>query len=262
MYINTSHGESNISALRQLIRENPLGVLTTGILSATHPFLQSSHIPFLLDAGDDSSETALGVLRGHLARQNPQSKAIIENLKSSSSAAAEPAPPAFLEHEVLVLFTAEAHHYITPKFYTTTKPATEKVVPTWNYAAAQAYGRARVYYDSKAAETGEFLARAVRDLTDQCEGGVMGYSTGGAGAGEDGKEKAWKVDDAPDAYVKILQKNIIGIEIEITRLEGKFKMSQEMSKGDMVGVAEGLEKFGTPASVGVAAMVCTRTPDR
>jgi transcriptional regulator len=64
-----------------------------------------------------------------------------------------------LEQEVLVLFTATSHHYVTPKFYTETKPVTAKVVPTWNYSAVQGYGRATLYFDSKSDVTSEFLSK-------------------------------------------------------------------------------------------------------
>lgn len=125
--------------LRKLIQENPLGVLTTAIPSMSSPLLLSSHIPLILDVEDDTSETEMGRLRGHLARQNPQSTAIIESLQAMG------VTNSTLEHEVLVLFTAAAQHYVTPQFYTQTKPSTAKVVPTWNYAAVQAYGRATIY---------------------------------------------------------------------------------------------------------------------
>lgn len=236
MYIRAVHAESSLSVLRQLIRDNPLGLLTTAIKSETYPFLQSSHIPFVLDVDDEASETENGRLRGHLARQNPHSKAMIEELTSSPDGKSSQ----ILEQDVLVIFTAQ-HHYITPKFYTETKPATGKVVPTWNYAAAQVYGRAKVYFDAKAEETGEFLGKQIGDLTGHSEKHVMNHVGGD-------RPSDWKVTDAPERYVDILKKNIVGIEIEIDRLEGKFKMSQEMGKGDRDGVAEGL--YGLDTDVG------------
>ena len=56
---------------------------------------------------------------------------------------------------------------------------------------------------------------------------------------------AWEVSDAPTSYVELLKKSIIGIEIDIKRLEGKFKMSQESSKGDRQGVVNGFESLMT-----------------
>lgn len=103
---------------------------------------------------DEGSETELGRLRGHLARQNPQSKAIIEEINSLKSVSSS---TNVLEYDVLIIFTSPAHHYVTPKLYTETKPASGKVVPTWNYAAVQVYSRAKVFIDPKLAETSNFL---------------------------------------------------------------------------------------------------------
>ncbi|RKL32129.1 hypothetical protein BFJ72_g10709 [Fusarium proliferatum] len=241
MYIRAAHAEADLRVLRRLIHENPLGMLTTGIKSQTHSFLQSSHIPFLLDVKDESSETELGRLRGHLARQNPQSKAMIEHCTSN------PSLKNYLEDEVLVIFTKPAHHYVTPKFYTETKPANGKVVPTWNYAAAQVYGKARIYYENNG-ETSSFLGQAISDLTDHNERGAMGYTA----------ESQWKVSDAPEKYVELLKRNIIGIEIEVTKLEGKFKMSQEMGIGDREGVVKGFEGLGTEVADEIARVVKER----
>lgn len=249
MYIRDVHAERDLRVLRQLIHDNPLGLLTTGIQSATHPFLQTSHIPFLLDVEDETSETEVGRLRGHLARQNPQSKAIIEALTSA------PQPNNVLEHEVLVIFNAPTHHYITPKFYVESKPADGKVVPTWNYAAAQVYGKAKIFFDSSADETKAFLGKQISDLTHYNETKTMGY-TGGD------RPTEWKVTDAPERYVGLLQKNIIGIEIEIERLEGKFKMSQESPKVDREGVVEGLASIESDAAQGVARIVKYRSDQK
>lgn len=252
MYMRLAHAESSIPALRQLIKENPFGILTTGIASPNQSFLQSTHLPFLLDLEDDTSETELGVLRGHLARQNPQSKSIIASLqgtKPGSGTEPNPNPSAFLQHEVLVLFTAASHHYITTKFYKETKPTTGKVVPTWNYAAVQAYGKAKIFYDSRSDETTRFLTTQLHDLSEMCERGIMGYT------GQDGKEKPWTMAEAPEEFTSLLIKNIIGIEITIEKLEGKFKMSQELGKRDVEGVLEGLATINGDAAKGVSDMV-------
>ncbi|GJN74076.1 transcriptional protein [Purpureocillium lilacinum] len=246
MYLRGVHADATIPMLRQLIRDNPLGILTTAIRSKSYPTIQSSHIPFILDVKDDADESELGVLRGHLARQNPQSKAMMD------AAAQEPSAQNVLEDEVMVLFSAAAHHYVTPKFYTETKPSTGKVVPTWNYAAAQAYGKARIFYDSKADETGAFLSQQIHDLSKHAETSVMGYT----GAGD--RPGPWSVSDAPEPYIKLLQKNIIGIEITIERLEGKFKMSQEMQRGDRDGVIQGFENLGSEVGSQMADLVRER----
>lgn len=248
MYLRAIHADATIPMLRQLIRSNPLGVLTTSIPSKAYPKILSSHIPFILDVQDEDSETELGVLRAHLARQNPQSKTIIEEIQSRSTSS----KAQYLEEEVLVLFTSTTQHYVTPKFYTETKPNTGKVVPTWNYAAAQVYGRAKIYYDTKSAETSDFLSKQIDDLSQHAETSVMGYD------GTNGKPGAWKVADAPERFVELLRKNIIGIQIEIDRLEGKFKMSQEMGAGDQEGVIQGFGNLGSQVGLEMAQVVRER----
>ncbi|KAL4879385.1 hypothetical protein BJY04DRAFT_208718 [Aspergillus karnatakaensis] len=229
MYLRAVHAEAQIAVLHQLIRDNPLGILTTAIKSPLYPFIQSSHIPFILDVPETADGTlSNGVLRAHMAKQNPQAKALMEALaaqQEQGNASLE------LSEEVLILFNGPHHHYVTPKFYTETKPESGKVVPTWNYSAAQAYGKIKVYCDSKSEETSAYLQKQIEELSNQSETSIMGYSS------------PWKVSDAPVNYVDLLKKNIIGIEISIDRLQGKFKMSQEMGHGDRQGVIEGFERL-------------------
>ncbi|KAH6983824.1 putative FMN-binding domain-containing protein [Ilyonectria destructans] len=230
MYIRAAHAEADLRTLRRIVRDNPLGLFTTAISSPSFPFLQSSHIPFVLDVEDEGSETELGRLRGHLARQNPQSKAIIEEINSPKSVSSS---TNVLEHDVLIIFTSPAHHYVTPKFYTETKPASGKVVPTWNYAAVQVYGRAKVFIDPN-------------------ETSIMGYN------GQGDKPRPWKVTDAPENFVELLKKAIIGVEIDVQKMEGKFKMSQEMGNGDTDGVIQGFRSLGTDTGRQIADTVLQR----
>lgn len=245
MYIRPVHAEHDLPTLHTFIRENPLGVLTTAIESPTHHFLQSSHIPWILDVSADPSSARLGTLRGHIARANPQAKAMIADLTDGASQATAPK----LAKDVLVLFTAPVQqHYITPKFYTTTKPATGKVVPTWNYAAVQVYGRATVFCDATDADgaTDAFLSQQIRDLSHFAETNVMG------------RERPWAVDDAPESYVELLKKAIVGIEVEITDIAGRWKMSQELGAGDREGALQGFEGMGTEVGDAMARMVRER----
>ncbi|KAM4054676.1 putative FMN-binding domain-containing protein [Hirsutella rhossiliensis] len=241
MFLPAEHVEKSVPVLRRLIRDHPLGVLTTAVPSAAHPLILSSHIPWVLDVADESSETDLGRLRGHMARQNPQSQAMM--------AAATSANANTLEQEVLVLFTAAPHHYVTPKFYVETKPTTAKVVPTWNYAAVQAYGTATVYFDPRSDQTARFLDRQLRDLSRHTEMSIMEYT------GQGDRPGPWEVSDAPERYVELMTKNIIGIEIAIHRLEGKFKMSQEKRGGDRKGVVQGFENLNSDLGRDMARLV-------
>ncbi|CRK43197.1 hypothetical protein BN1723_016135 [Verticillium longisporum] len=72
----------------------------------------------------------------------------------------------------------------------------------------------------------------------------------------------WKVTDAPDKYIELLRKSIIGIEIDIDRLEGKFKMSQEMGKGDREGVASGFGKLQSHVAQQIGCIVKQRSDEK
>jgi transcriptional regulator len=118
---------------------------------------------------------------------------------------------------VLVVFQGE-NAYITPSWYAT-KRETGKVVPTWNYAIVQVRGTAKVIDDAG------WLRTQIEALTGEHEGP---------------RPKPWGVDDAPDAFVDAQIKGIIGVEIEITDIEGKWKVSQNRPKADIAEVVEGL----------------------
>jgi transcriptional regulator len=119
--------------------------------------------------------------------------------------------------QALVVFQG-TEHYITPSWYPQ-KAVDGKVVPTWNYAIVQARGAARVIEDAA------WLHANVSALTDQHEGQ---------------RAKPWTVSDAPDAFIAGQLKGIVGIEIEISAIEAKFKASQNRPELDRVGVAHGL----------------------
>ncbi len=123
--------------------------------------------------------------------------------------------------ECLVVFQGP-QAYVTPSWYAT-KRETGKVVPTWNYATVHAWGRPVVTHDPA------WLRRQIDDLTDLREGRLP---------------KPWAVSDAPDAFVASQMKGIVGIEIEVVRSEGKWKMSQNRNEADRQGVVEGLSAHG------------------
>jgi transcriptional regulator len=119
--------------------------------------------------------------------------------------------------EPLVVFQG-ADSYVTPSWYET-KRETGKVVPTWNYAMVQVKGAARVIDDA------DWLMAQITALTTQHEGL---------------REKPWAVGDAPDAFIRAQMRGIVGIEIEISSIEGKWKVSQNRPVADREGVAAGL----------------------
>ncbi|KAJ8097198.1 putative FMN-binding domain-containing protein [Lipomyces tetrasporus] len=222
MFLPAVHAETDTAVLLQFIRENPLGILITGIQSSQQAFLQCSQVPF-----------------------NPQVKAMIEAVDSKPRNVLE------FDDDVMVLFNGKHDHYVTPKFYVETKPDTGKVVPTWNYSAVQIYGKLSIYYDSKTPETDAFLAKQLHDLSEHTERSIMGY-TGGD------KPQPWKVNDAPDSYIEVMKRNIVGIEIRVNKIEGKFKMSQEKPPGDRDGVVKGFARLGNKTGEAISALVKAR----
>lgn len=131
--------------------------------------------------------------------------------------------------DALVIFQGP-DAYITPSFYET-KRQTGKVVPTWNYVAIHAYGPVTFFNDA------DRLMDVVTRLTDR----------------EEGKRAApWAVTDAPADFVDGMLKGIVGFSLPITRLEGKWKMSQNRPAEDRAGVVDGLTADGRDV---VAALV-------
>lgn len=141
--------------------------------------------------------------------------------------------------EALVIFLGP-DAYITPSWYAT-KLEHGRVVPTWNYVAVHVYGALR-FVDDPA-----FLARQLEALTAQHEGG---------------RERPWSIDDAPADYITQQARAIIGVELTITRLEGKWKMSQNRPTADIDGVVQGLVESSMEAERAVGKIVDERRPPR
>lgn len=112
--------------------------------------------------------------------------------------------------------------YISPRWYET-KREHGRVVPTWNYVTAHIHGRLVIHDDPAWVEAN------VRRLTERHEAGA---------------EVPWSVDDAPEAYVAGQLRAIVGVEVLIDRVEGKFKLSQNRSDADIAGAIDGLEARG------------------
>ena len=137
--------------------------------------------------------------------------------------------------ECLVVFQGP-QRYITPSWYET-KRATGKVVPTWNYATVHAWGPPRVIEDT------EWLRANVEALTRAHEGP---------------RPAPWAVDDAPPDFVAAQLRGIVGIEIPIDRIEGKWKVSQNRTDADRAGVVAGLGDEDRKESAVMAALVAER----
>jgi transcriptional regulator len=127
------------------------------------------------------------------------------------------------QSECLVVFRG-ADGYVTPSWYPS-KAETHKVVPTWNYAMVQVWGISSVTEDAA------WLRRQLDDLT-------MFH--------EKSRPQPWSVSDAPTDYIAGQMKAIIGIEIPIGRIEGKWKMSQNKDGADREGVIKGMRSAADP----------------
>jgi transcriptional regulator len=123
--------------------------------------------------------------------------------------------------EALAIFQGP-EAYITPSWYAT-KRATGKVVPTWNYVAIHAYGTVEFFADR------ERLRDVVTRLTQR---------------EETPRAEPWAVTDAPADFIDGMLKGIVGFALPITRLEGKWKMSQNRPAEDRAGVVTGLQVDG------------------
>lgn len=140
--------------------------------------------------------------------------------------------------EALVLFTG-VDSYVTPSLYPS-KAKHGKVVPTWNYIAVHAHGTLRFVREPDA------LKRHLAQLTARHEAP---------------RPQPWSIDDAPDGYVDKQLRAIVGVELEITRLDGKWKMSQNRGAEDIDGVIEGLGESDDARQREVADVVRARRPD-
>lgn len=125
--------------------------------------------------------------------------------------------------ECLVLFQGD-QGYITPNWYET-KRTTHETVPTWNYVMIEITGTPSVHTDP------EWLRSQIDRLTDHME---------------KKREKPWSVDDAPEAYIATQMRGIVGLEIAVTSIAGKWKMSQNRSDADISGVMTGLFNHADP----------------
>ena len=141
-------------------------------------------------------------LYGHIARVNP----LVRVAGSSNTS-------------VTAIFNGP-QAYVTPAWYPS-KKETGKVVPTWNYAVVHAQGNIKLIEDV------QWLRSHVAQMTN---------------IHEPTYQSNWKLDDAPEDYVQTMLKAIIGIEIEVKSLVGKFKLSQNRPAEDYAAVVETIEK--------------------
>jgi transcriptional regulator len=206
MYIPKHFAEPRIDVLHQLIRDHPLSTLVTLASNG----LNANHIPLHLS----QEPSPFGTLRGHVARANPIWNDIATDV------------------EALAIFRGP-DAYITPSWYPT-KAETGRVVPTWNYAVAHAYGPLRVVDDPA------WVRAHLEALTTHNEGAFA---------------EPWRVEDAPSDFIDRLIGAVVGIEIVITRLSGKWKTSQNQPAENQAGVIHGLRASGEAEATQMAALI-------
>lgn len=178
------------AALERFVAANAFATL----VSTGPAGISVSHIPFLVERGEDGRLRLLG----HVARANA-------HWRELEGAA-----------EVLVIF-AGPHAYVSPGWY-----AHHPSVPTWNYAVVHAHGKARVLPPVELAPLLDRLSRTY----------------------EDGQPDPWRMQSLPVDYTASMLEAIVGFEIAVDRLEGKFKLSQNRRREDIDRVAAALDAQG------------------
>jgi transcriptional regulator len=211
MYCPAAFRETRPEILRLTISKHPQAVLVTVGIQG----IDASHIPLL----HRPTSGGYGVLRGHLARANPQWKEYVPG------------------SDALAIFSGP-QHYVSPTWYPS-KQEHGKVVPTWNYVTVHARGKLTFTTHP------EWLLDIVRTLTE---------------AQEISREPEWRVSDAPRDYIENQLGGIIGVELAITGLEGKWKLSQNRSTAEHDGVIAGLEELDSENAGAVAKIMKGKVP--
>lgn len=160
-----------------------------------------------------------GVLRGHIARANPLAAM----------------PGASAGCDALAIFHGPSA-YVSPSWYPG-KREHGRVVPTWNYVVVHAHGRLRLIDDAA------WLRQQLEALTD---------------ANEARFAQPWAVADAPEDYLERMMRAIVGVELQITRLSGKWKLSQNHPPENHAGVVAGLQGSDLAEDRQVAALMAAR----
>lgn len=202
----------DLNKLHGLIRDHALGTLI--IQTQTGPYVD--HLPFQLDTSGDGA----GVLRTHVARDNPFWSVVPDGLLCT------------------VVFSGP-NAYISPSWYPS-RTKHGRVQPSWYYSVVHATGGIRLVHDA------ESLARSIRSMTDYFEGD---------------RPQAWRVDEAPGHFIDALVPHIIGVDIEISELVGKWQVGQQRNQADRMGIVEALRRTQQTAEARLAdTMLAAVTP--
>ena len=184
------------------------------LITLTADGLLATMLPFAYEPGESPGQ---GALYGHVARNNDQWR--------------KPA----LGESLAIVRGPDA--YVSPSWYAA-KAEHGRVVPTWNYVTAHVYGRLVVHDDP------DWVEDVVRRLTAKHEAARLTSP---------GQSPAWSVDDAPRAFIEGQLRAIVGLELRITRIEAKAKLSQNRPLADVAGVVAGLSARGDDRSAAAVA---------
>jgi transcriptional regulator len=223
MYIPRTNAEGRAEVLTAFVCAHPLATLVS---AGPNGELWATHLPVVYDP----KRGPHGTIEGHVARANPH-----HHLVRATAAYA----PEQAVRESLMIFTGP-DAYITPAWYPRTTEDGE-VVPTWNYIAIHAYGTLRLREDP------EWLLAHVSRLTKQSEAS---------------RSDRWAVSDAPSEYIAQELRAIVGFEMEVTRLDARWKMSQNRTPEEIDGVIDGLRASECPMDREVAGIVEERRPNK
>ncbi len=203
-----AHFAADDATVRELLARHGAADLIT----LTADGLLATMLPFAHEPGAGQQGPGWGALYGHVARNNDQWR--------------KPA----LGESLAIIRGPDA--YVSPSWYAA-KADHGRVVPTWNYVTAHVYGRLVVHDDPA------WVEDIVRRLTAKHEAARLAFP---------GQSPAWSVDDAPRAFIDGQLRAIVGLELQITRIEAKAKLSQNRPVTDIAGVVAGLSARGEDRS--------------
>jgi len=195
MYIPKHFSNTDRESILEFIRKYSFGLLVT----AEDNIPEATHLPFLIEERDGEV-----IITSHLAKANQQSKQLTQN-------------------EVMVVFS-EPHAYISPKYY-----EKEQNVPTWNYIAVHAYGKATII------DTAEQLSAMMEKMIAQYDTAYLNQ---------------W--NNLPAEFKTRMYNGIVAFEIRVTSLQAKNKLSQNRSENERKNIIEAFEKSGDNNEAGIA----------
>lgn len=217
MFNPKSFQETSLDAIKTFIANHPLAT----VIVQTESGLEACHIPmYWQDSESQDSEL-------ELPSENKQGFLMghIAKVNPLNNAS-------YLKSPWLIIFQ-QAGHYISPNWYPS-KAMTHKEVPTWNYQSVHISGQAKILNEP------EELVQILTRLTAEFE------ST---------QPVPWTLNDAPESYIQAMCRGIVGIQIDISDIQAQFKLSQNKSLENRVGVVRGLTEVGTAQAAAMAQLI-------